>query len=150
MSASGNPVYFAYGRTALLNLPAYSVGRIHFKEHPYLGRTTNCELYFEATAKLLSKLSSPLATADNNCGITLCKDESGNELLLAIDYSRYDQTELELEREYTITLNADYRDCECLDGKPIRKLISESGRLDGIVVTLRQHESALIRLILDL
>ena len=146
MSASGNPVYFTYGRTALLNLPAYSVGRIHFKEHPYLGRATNSPLYFEITAKILKELSSPLATSDKECGITLVRDESGNDILLAIDYSRYDQTELDLEREYTVTLNADYRDCVALDGKPIRKLISESGRLDGIVVSLRQHESALIKL----
>ena len=147
MSASGNPVYFVNGRAALLNLPAYSVGRIHFKEHAYLGRATNSDLYYEATARLLRELSSPLATADCKCGITLFKDECGNDILLTIDYSRHDQSELNKEREYTVTLNADYTDCVCLDGKPIRKLVSDSGRLDGIVVTLRQHESALIKLV---
>ena len=146
MTASGNPVYFAYGRTALLNLPAYSVGRIHFREHAYLGRATNSELYYEVTAKLLHELTDPAAVADHKCGITLLEDENGNELLLAIDYSRYDQSEIDLAREYTVRLNADYRDAVCLDGKPMRKLIAESGRLDGIVITLRQHESALIKL----
>jgi hypothetical protein len=88
-----------------------------------------------------------LATTDNGCGITLLCDESQNELLVAIDYSRHDQTELELEREYTVTFNKDYTDCIALDGKPIRKLISENGRLDGVVIKLRQHESALVKLI---
>ncbi len=147
MTASGNPVYFTYGRTALLNLPAYSVGRIHFKEHAYLGRATNSDLYYETTARILRELTLPLATSDNKCGITLARDESGNELLLAIDYSRHDQSELNLEREYEITLNKDYTDCVCLDGKPVRKLISRTGRLDGVVVILRQHESAIIKLI---
>ena len=63
------------------------------------------------------------------------------------DYSRYDQSELELEREYTVTLNKDYTDCIPLDGKPIRKLVSENGRLDGVVIKLRQHESALVKFV---
>ena len=147
MSASGNPLYFTYGRTALLNLPAYSVGRIHFKEHPYLGRTTNSPLYFKITAKLLRELCSPLLTSEEGLGITLFEDESGNDMLLCVDYSRYDQTEIMKEREYKVILNSDYRDCLCVDGKTVRKLVSDSGRLDGIVVKLRQHESALIKLV---
>jgi len=147
MSASGNPVYYSYGRTAMLNLPAYSVGRIHFKEHAYLGRATNSELYYRITAELLRELTSPLAMADPKCGITLFTDESGNEILLAVDYSRHDQSELAMVREYTVTLHGEYTDAVCLDGKPIRKLISASGRLDAVVVTLRQHESAMVRLI---
>ena len=147
MTASGSPVYFTHGRTALLNLPAYSVGRIHFKEHAYLGRATNSVLHYEITARLLSELTSPTATADRECGITLFRDKNGDDVLLAIDYSRYDQSELDLKREYTVILNRDYTDCTALDGKPVRKLISEDGRLDGVVVTLRQHESVLIKLI---
>ena len=147
MTASGNPVYFTYGRTALLNVAAYSVGRIHFKEHPYLGRTTNSPLYFDVTARLLYKLTSPFATAEKELGVTLFEDESGNDMLFAVDYSRYDGSEMYREKEYAVTLNADYTDCESVDGKPIRKLISESGRLDAIVIRLRQHESALIKLI---
>jgi hypothetical protein len=148
MTASGNPVYFKNGRCALLNLPAYSVGRIHFKEHAYLGRATNSPLYYSVTEALLRSLTSPIATADKNCGITLLSDEAGNDILLTIDYSRHDQSELDLEREYTVTFtNPVYRDAVCLDGKPMRKLINSNGKLDGIVVTLRQHESALIKLI---
>ena len=59
MSASGVPVYFKYGRTALLNTAAYSVGRIHYKEHPYLGRTTNSEPCPRVRKLLLVKTRSP-------------------------------------------------------------------------------------------
>jgi hypothetical protein len=81
------------------------------------------------------------------CGITHFTDGLGRDILLAIDYSRHDQSEIYLEHEHTVTLNADYTDAISLDGKQIRKLISDEGRLDGIVVSLRQHESALIELI---
>ena len=148
MTGSGNPIYFTYGRTALLNLPAYSVARIHFKEHAYLGRATNSPLYYDVTEKLLRSLSSPIATADHECGITLLRDESDNDILLTIDYSRHDQSEIDLQREYTVVFTEPvYTDAVCLDEKPIRRLIGDSGMLEGIVVKLRQHESALIKLI---
>ena len=148
MTASGNPVYFKNGRCALLNLPAYSVGRIHFKEHAYLGRATNSPLYYSATEALLRSLTSPIATADKNCGITLLYDEVGNDILLTIDYSRHDQSELNLEREYTVIFkDKRYSSAEALDKKPLRRLVGKDGKLDGVVVTLRQHESALVKLI---
>jgi len=87
-----------------------------------------------------------LASSDG-CGITLLRDESGSKLLLAIDYSRHDESEINLEREYTVTLNTDYSDATCLDGKKMRRLKNGNGMLDAITVTLRQHESALIKLI---
>ena len=146
LSASGNPVYFSYNGCALLNVAAYSIGRIHFKEHPYLGRATNSPLYYSVTEKILKSLTSPLARADRECGITLVTDEGGRDLLVAIDYSAHDQSKINEETEYTVTLSADYKDACSLDGKPIRKLISEEGRLDAVTVTLRQHESALIEL----
>ena len=147
MTASGHPVLLTHGTCALFNLPAYSVGRIHFKEHPYLGRASGSPLYYAVTEQIVRSLTSPMATADKGCGITLTKDEHGSTLLLAIDYSRHDASEIDLPHEYTVMLHSDFKDAVCLDGKPIRRLISENGRLDGLTVTLRRHESALIRLI---
>ena len=63
-----------------------------------------------------------------------------------VDYSEYDQTKIGEEREYTVVLNGSYTDAVSLDGKPMRKLLSENARLDAVAVTLRQHESALIHL----
>ena len=96
---------------------------------------------------LILELTSPIAISDG-AGITMLKDVSGNTILVAIDYSRHDQSELELERESVIRFNeGEYTDAESVTGIPMRKLISKSGRLDGIVITLRQHESAIIKLI---
>ena len=146
LSASGQPILLTNGNTAILNLPAYSVGRIHFKEHPYLGRATNSELYRRVTSDILLRLTSPVALADPGLGITRIADVDGKDILLAIDYSRYDESEIDLEREYTVILKEDFADALSLDGKPIRRLASESGMLDAITVTLRQHESTLIEL----
>lgn len=146
MTASGMPVFFKKGNAVLLNLAAYSVGRIHFKEHPYLGRATNSDLFYEVTERLLRTLVSPTAEA-NRAGITLFEDEDGKDLLLAIDYSRHDPSEIQKEREYTVTLHGNYKNAVAVDGRPMRRLISESGRLDGITLTLRRHESALVWLI---
>ena len=71
-----------------------------------------------------------------------------NTLILAIDYSEHDDAKIYMATEKTVYLNKKtYRDAQCLDGKPLRRLISKDGTLDGVVVTLRRHESALIRLI---
>ena len=92
-------------------------------------------------------MSSPIAISDG-AGITMLKDTSDNTILLAIDYSRHDQSELSLARESVIKFNeGEYTDAESITGIPMRKLISGSGRLDGIVLTLRQHESAIVKLI---
>ena len=145
--AEGNPVIMKNGKCALINTSAYSIGRIHFNDHPYLGRATCSKLYREITENAVRDLVSPLATADKECGITLAADESGNEMLIAIDYSRYDGSEINKSRDYTVWFSEGYSDAQAIDNKPIRRLIREDGVLEGIVVSLRQHESALIKLI---
>ena len=145
MTASGMPVFLKKGNAALLNLAAYSVGRTHFKEHPYLGRATNSHLFYEITGQILSQITTPAAQA-SGAGITLFEDEGGRDMLLAIDYSRHDPSKIDLPREYTVILKGNYKDAVCRSGLPMRRLLSESGRLDGIVITLRRHESALIEL----
>ena len=78
----------------------------------------------------------------------MLKDTADNTILLAIDYSNHDQNKLEFQRESVIRFNeGEYTDAESVNGIPMRKLISKSGRLDGVVLTLRQHESAIIKLI---
>lgn len=135
-----------HGRTAILNVAAYSIGRIHFNDHPYLGRTTNSELFKRTTEAVLASLVQPTAVADSGVGITHLSDSSGNDILVLIDYSNHDGSKIGVEHEYTVRLNCDYSSAEAIDNKPLRQLSSD-GRLDAIAVTLRQHESALIKLI---
>jgi ribosomal protein L21 len=106
MTASGMPVFLQKKNAVLLNLAACSVGRIHFKEHPYLGRATNSPLFYEITEKLLRALTEPAALA-SGAGITLFEDESGRDMLLAVDYSRHDPRKIHTAREYTVMLKED-------------------------------------------
>ena len=147
MTASGVPAIFKQGRTAVLNISPNAIGRSYFYEKPENARSSNNELLRKTVKNLLLELSSPIAISDS-AGITMLKDVSDNTILLAIDYSRHDQNELELQRESVIRFyDGEYTDAESVTGIPMRKLISESGRLDGVVLSLRQHESAIIKLI---
>jgi hypothetical protein len=147
LTASGVPAIFKKGRTAVLNISPNAIGRTYFYENAENARSSNNELLRKTINNLILDLSSPIAISDG-AGITMLKDTSDNTILLAIDYSRHDQSELSLARESVIRFNeGEYTDAESVTGIPMRKLISKSGRLDGVVLTLRQHESAIIKLI---
>ena len=147
MTASGISAIFKNGRTAVLNISPNAIGRSYFYEKPENARSSNNELLRNTVKNLLLEISSPIAIS-NGAGITMLKDTSDNTILLAIDYSRHDQNEIYLERESVIRFNdGEYTDAESVTGIPMRKLISKSGRLDGVVLTLRQHESAIVKLI---
>jgi hypothetical protein len=147
MTASGVPAIFKNGRAAVLNISPNAIGRSYFYEKAENARSSNNELLRNTVKNLLLEISSPIAISDG-AGITMLKDTSDNTILLAIDYSRHDQNEIYLERESVIRFNdGEYTDAESVTGIPMRKLISKSGRLDGVVLTLRQHESAIIKLV---
>ena len=147
LKASGVPAIFKHGRAALLNISPNALGRVYFYPKAENARSSNNELVRKTVKNLILELTSPIAISDG-AGITMLKDVSGNTILVAIDYSRHDQSELELERESVIRFNeGEYTDAESVTGIPMRKLISKSGRLDGVVLTLRQHESAIVKLI---
>ena len=40
-----------------------------------------------------------------------------------------------------------FKNAESIDGQPLRKFFANDGTLDGLEVTLRQHESSLMKLI---
>ena len=97
---------------------------------------------------LMREFSQPEAlTNDGKCGLTLFEDTNGNQLLLVIDYSEHDQTKLDVTAEKTVMLSGCHaHSAESVDGRTIRCLRNEHGELDGIAVSLRPHESVLIRL----
>ena len=144
--ASGVPAIFTHGRTALFNISPMSMGRTWFFRLESNARASNSTLLRETALQLVRSLSHPIAES-RDCGITLFRTKAEETLLLATDYSRHDDLEVFTERERTVLFNEKcFRDAESIDGKPLRRLISPEGILEGIVVTLRQHESALIRL----
>jgi hypothetical protein len=146
MTAAEMPAVLQKGRAALLNVPCRSIGRTYFYRKDDNGRDSNSKLLRRVVSEVLNDLSVPLAKSDG-CGITLFRDTEGRDMLLAIDYSRHDESEIDRVNEYTVHLNStSYTTAIAIDGKPLRRLISSEGILEGIVVGLRQHESALIQL----
>lgn len=148
LSADITPVIFKKDRTALLNISPSAIDRSSFFEAVDLARSSVSELLRDVSISLMRDLSAASVFAeDEKCGITLFEDTNGNNLLLAIDYSEHDQKKLYEIREKKITFkNGGWSNAEAIDGKPMRRLIDENGNLDGIVISLRPHESALIRL----
>ena len=145
--ASDIPAVFTYGNTALFNTSPMALGRTWFFKHSINARTSNSELLRRIAIMLIRRLSKPLARTDD-CGITLFETKNNEKILLNIDYSRHDDSEIDLDKERTVWFtDKQFKDAFSVDGKPMRKLISSDGTLDGIVVTLRAHESSLIKLI---
>ena len=132
-------------RTLLLNASADELGRQSYGQRN--------EIYYAASisALLRRKVSeamrgivSPVASSDG-CGITLFRDRNGDTLLLAVDYSDYDEPEG--VREYTVSFGfGGIRDIEPLYGKkPI--LLRKGGIIRAVCLKLRQQECALVKLI---
>lgn len=89
-----------------------------------------------------------VAVAKGEGGITLFEDESGNTMLLAIDYTNYDFAKVNELNDITVYFSdRKYVDVIAVEGGKVRKLVGVDGKLDGIVIPLRKHESALLKLI---
>lgn len=147
--AEGTPIVFENGRTAIFNLSPAAIGRSYFFCKAENSRTSLSTLLRKNSIALMRDLSSPKAMAESvNCGITFFEDTKNNKMLLVIDYSDYDQEKQEIATEKTVLLkDCSYTNAEAVDGREIRCLRSENGSLDGIAISLRPHESALIRLL---
>jgi hypothetical protein len=147
MSASSVPAIFQKGNAVLVNFPICSMGRTYFRQSANLGRITNSELLKEIFGGVLCQFSAQLIRGEKECGVTLFEDEKGDTLNTVIDYSNYEVIRQEIAEEKTIVINdSGYADAVCVDGKPLRRLI-KNGTLSGVVVSLRAHESAIIKLI---
>lgn len=148
MFADEVPAIFVNERTALFNIPCCALGRLYFKEDYDMGRENISELLKQTCEELLLSLSKPVAVAKGEGGITLFEDESGNTMLLAIDYTNYDFAKINELNDITVYFSdRKYVDAIAVEGGKVRKLVGVDGKLDGIVIPLRKHESALLKLI---
>ncbi len=144
--ASDVPAIMTYGNTALLNISPCALGRAWYPDYTDNGRSSCSALLRRTATEVISSLATTIATSAD-CGITLLETKKGDTVLLCIDYSDHNDDKIDLAIERTVWFNTDvYRDAAAIDGKPLRRLISEDGVLKGVVVTLRRHESAMIRL----
>ena len=148
MTADGTPVLYRRDRALLYNISPAAVGRAYFYADCQNARSSISPLLRRTSIALMRELSAPTAVCTTeNCGVTLFEDTNGSTMLLVIDYSAHDQAKRNTVSEKTVMLTGiDMHGAAAVDGRPLRRLIGESGRLDGITVTLHPHESALIRL----
>ena len=148
MTADGTPVLYRRGRALLYNISPAAVGRAYFYADCQNARSSISPLLRRTSIALMRELSAPTAVCTTeNCGVTLFEDTNGSTMLLVIDYSAHDQAKRNTVSEKTVMLTGiDMHGAAAVDGRPLRRLIGDNGRLDGIAVTLHPHESALIRL----
>ena len=148
LTADGAPAIFRQGKNALFNISPSAMGRSYFFVNVDNARSSISPLLRKTCVELMRDLSRPTAvTSDGKCGITMFEDANGNKMLLVVDYSEHDQTKLDEVREKVIMFpDSTLRGAECVDGKPLGSLIGSDGVLEGVVVRLRAHESALILL----
>ena len=140
------PALIRTERTLLLNASADTLGRQSYGMRNEIYYPANIStLLREKVSEAMRGLVTPVASSDG-CGVTLLRDRNGDTLLLAVDYSDYDEPES--VREYTVTFDlGKIRDVEPLYGeKPV--LLRKDGRIQAAVLRLRQQECALAKLIL--
>lgn len=135
LDADGMPVVTINGRAAHINVLLENVG------------ITKSELLKKVLTDLVKALSTPEIVADS-CGITAFEDVNGEKMLLAIDYSDYDYTvnPYTLKKTATIRFAQAVKDVESVNGVEINRLRGKDG-VCGIEITLRHHESAVLRIL---
>lgn len=140
------PAVIRSSRTLLINASADELGRQSYGirgENYYAANIS--KLLRKTVSEQMLDIVSAIAVSDG-CGITLLKDKNGDTLLLAVDYSDYDDPDG--IREYTVTFRFEgIREVEALYGnKPI--LLRKDGSVRSLVLKLQQQECALMKLTL--
>ena len=137
-----HPVILKYGKNIIINSYICQVGCAEFS-HDAFGIANVSKLLKKVLSDTATSVSSPLATADNKCGINLFETEQGEKRILLTDYTLCGNAEL---KDVTVTLNFDAENVECVCHKDMTvepNLIKKNGKIKAFTVTLRPGESAL-------
>lgn len=137
-----HPVILKYGKNIVINSYICQVGCAEFSHHAF-GIANVSKLLKKVLSDTAASVSSPLATADNKCGINLFETEHGEKRILLTDYTLCGNTGL---KDVTVTLNFDAEGVECVCHKDMTiepNLIKKNGKVKAFTVTLRPGESAL-------
>ena len=139
---NGIPVILKHGKALLINAPISRLGHECFEGREGITKNNVSKLLRETLKKELADLSSPLVSG-KNVGITLFETKDGRKMLLAIDYSPYDNIAPHT-KEAVVTINCDF----VKDASSERDL--RIAKKDGYVKELRfdiaPHESVFIEL----
>lgn len=141
---NGNPLIIKTSRTLLINTSVTNLGSSD-SIHMVVGRAPHIigHLLRQSLIAAIRSLSAPLALGEN-VGVTLFQTHDNRNMLLAIDYTPFDNVERK-PKEAVIKLNIE----TCKEVKCDRQIFV--GKKDGIVKELRfsikEHESVFVELL---
>lgn len=143
-TANGSlPAVIATDRTALINTALINLGSAESEKiGVFKGAYITGENIRKALKDTVASLSSPLAFGDN-VGVTLFETSDGRRMLLAIDYTPFDNVKHNM-REAVIKLNMDDA-CGASADIPL-KTVFANGRLCEIRFEIKPHGFAFIEL----
>ncbi len=144
VKANGHAAIMKTDRTLLINTDVLKLGNSNMSQFNPTGYNHFVGILArEAIQSEVSRLSSNLAKGEN-IGITLFETEKGQKVLLAIDYTPFDNRQSEI-REAVVKLNME----DIVDIKSAKKVLC--GRKNGVIKELRfkvkKHESVFIELL---
>jgi len=141
-SESGLPVLLRNERALLINAPISKLGHECFEGREGKIKNNISTLLRKTLTEEMIKLSSPLVLGDN-VGVTLFESEKGNTQLLAIDYSPYDNRNID-QREAIIKIN--YPTKNISSDHSFVSVCDKYGYIKEIRFKILTHESVMFRL----
>lgn len=137
-----HPVILQYGKNILINCYICQVGVSDFAFESF-GLANVSRMFKDTVEDLMRKITSPLAEADGDCGISLFVTTQGEKRILLTDYSFCGYKE---EKNIVVQLHFNVENVRFVGHKDHviePKLIRKEGKVKGFAVKLRPGESAL-------
>ena len=142
----GTPVIMKCGNAILINSSVNQVGVDNYKPLCFYGRPNISKLLKKVALEILTEISKPYAKADRACGVTSFTAENGDDMLLLIDYSRYDEPTD--KKTHVKLFDSNITDIECITRPDIKiEKAFDGGVLKEFNITIKHHEALLFRLI---
>ncbi len=145
-SETEEPLIVMTERTAIINTAVTNLGSAD-SQYMSIANALHIvgDLVFAALKDIITKLSSPLAVG-KNVGVTLFESETGKAMLLAIDYTPFDNQE-HGTKEAVIQLNMDN-----VTGVLCNRNVfmgKNDGKIQEIRFDILPHESVFVELLFD-
>ena len=140
-------VLFENDGCALLNVSVSQVGMDTFYTRLIThGSQTNVSKIMRAECtKMLSKLSAPIASASENCGINVFVSENDDTLILLTDYTPYT-----CDDSHEVTVLFHDITCSnvlCLSDEELEiNTLSEAGNIGGFIAEIKPRQTLLFKL----
>ena len=133
------PFVMRYGKNIVLNSYICHVGCAEFG-HDFHGIANISQLLKKVLAEAIKAVSMPLATTDNNCGISVFETENGEKRILLTDFTLCGNP---APKDIMVKLYFDANDVVNVCHKDMAvepKVIYADGKAKAFTVTLRPGE----------